>query len=77
MILHWEKDWVSGLEGHLYNTHRLVYSNSWKLLVFDNLLLDHVELPHNLDLAVHLVHIIGWMGKGDHPKTFLPLALFY
>ena len=41
------------------------------------LLLDHVELPHVLDLGVHLVHIIGWMGKGDHPKTFLPLALFY
>ena len=42
-----------------------------------NLLLDHVELPHVLDLAVHLVNFFGWMGQGDHSETFLLLALFY
>ena len=35
----------------------------------DNLLLDHVGLPHVLVLAVHLVNLLGWMGKVDHFKT--------
>ena len=39
------------------------------------LLLDHVGLLHVLDLAVHLVIVFGWMGKGNHSKTFLLLAL--
>ena len=38
--------------------------------MFDNLLHEHVELPHVLDLAVHLVHLTTWMGRGGHPDTF-------
>ena len=41
---------------------------------FVKLLLDHVGLPLVVILAVHLV-IFGWMGQGDHPKTFLLKAL--
>ena len=37
-------------------------------MVVDNLLLDHVGLPHVLVLTVHLVNLLGWMGKGDHSK---------
>ena len=48
-----------------------------KLGVVDNLLLDHVELPNVLDLAVHLVNLVGWMGKRDHSKTILLLEVFY
>ena len=40
-------------------------------MVVDNLIPDHVELTHVLDLAVHLVIIVSWMGKGDHSKTIL------
>ena len=41
-----------------------------KFLVVDNLLFDHVGLPHVLDLAVHLVHLSTWIGLGGHPETF-------
>ena len=44
--------------------------------VLDKVLLDHVGLPHVLVLAVHLVNLLGWMGKGDHSKTFLQLELY-
>ena len=43
----------------------------------ENLLHDHVELPHVLDLAVHQVNFFGWMGTGDHSETPLLLLLFY
>ena len=36
------------------------------MYVLDNLFLNHVGLPHVLVLAVHLVKIFCWMGKGDH-----------
>ena len=36
----------------------------------DNLLPEHVELPHVLDLAVHLVQLTTWMGRGGHTETF-------
>ena len=29
-------------------------------MVVDNLIPDHVELTHVLDLAVHLVNIVSW-----------------
>ena len=32
----------------------------------DNLLPEHVELLHVLDLAVHLVQLTTWMGRGGH-----------
>ena len=42
----------------------------------DNLLPDHVGLPHVLDLAVHLVQLMTWMGRGVHYETFSLLELF-
>ena len=36
----------------------------------NKLLLDHAELPHVLDLAFHLVNLVGWMIKRDNSKTF-------
>ena len=46
------------------------------LWAVDNLLPDHVELPHVLDPAVHLVELMTWMGKGGHTETFPLSALF-
>ena len=45
--------------------------------LIDKLLLEHVELPHILDLAVHLVIFLGWMSQGGHSEPLLLLALFY
>ena len=42
----------------------------------DNLLPDHVGLLHVLDLAVHLVQLMTWMGRGGHYETFSLLELF-
>ena len=42
----------------------------------DNLLPEHVELLHVLDLAVHLVQLTTWMGRGGHTETFSFSALF-
>ena len=39
------------------------------ILVLDNLLFGHVELPYVLDLAIHLVQKLA-KRKGDHSKTF-------
>ena len=43
----------------------------------DKLLLEHVGLPHVLDLAVHLVNFFGGMSQGGHSEPLLLLALFY
>ena len=40
-----------------------------------NYLLDHVGLPHVLVLTVHLVNLLGWMGKGDHSRYLATLLL--
>ena len=48
-------------------------NNLFTVMVIDNLLHCHVELPHVLDLAVHLINFFGWMGQG----TLLQSALFY
>ena len=45
--------------------------------MIDKLLLEHVGLPHVLDLAVHLVNFFGWMSQGGHSKQLLFFALFY
>ena len=42
---------------------------------FDNLLLDHVGLHQVVIVTIPLVFLC-WMGKGDHPKTFLLKALY-
>ena len=42
----------------------------------DNLLPERVELPHVLDLAVHLVQLTTWMGRGGHTETFSLFELF-
>ena len=36
--------------------------------------MDHVGLPHVLVLAVHLVNLLVWIGKGNHSETFLLFA---
>ena len=41
----------------------------------DKLLLEHVVLPHVLDLAVHLVNFFGWMRQRGHSEPLF--ALFY
>ena len=46
------------------------------LLVVDNLLLEHVGLSQVVIVAVHLVIFFCWMGRGDHPETYLLKALF-
>ena len=38
-----------------------------KLWVVDNILPEHVELPHVLDLPVHLDQLTTWTGRGAHP----------
>ena len=43
----------------------------------NNLLLEHVGLPHVLYLAVHLVNFFGWMGQEGHSEPLLLIALFY
>ena len=42
-------------------------------MVVDNLLPDHVGLPHVLDPALNLVQLITW---GGHYETFPLLELF-
>ena len=37
--------------------------------VNDNLPPYHVGLPHVLDIAVHLVQLMTWMGRGGHTET--------
>ena len=32
-------------------------------------------LPHVLVLTVHLVNLLGWMGKGDHSRHLATLLL--
>ena len=44
--------------------------------MIDKLLLEHVGLPHVLDLAVHLVSFFGQMSQGGHFEPLLLLALF-
>ena len=41
------------------------------LSLIDKLLLEHVELPHILGLAVHLVNFLGWMSQGGHSEPHL------
>ena len=45
--------------------------------MIDKVLLEHVRLPHLLDLAVHLVNFFGRMSQGGHSEPLLQLALFY
>ena len=45
--------------------------------MIDKLLLEHVGLPHVLDLTVQLVIFFGWMSQGGHSEPLLLLALFY
>ena len=40
----------------------------------DNLLHEHVELPHALDIAVHLVPLQTWVGREGHTETLRYLA---
>ena len=49
---------------------------SYTRLKNEDLLPDHVELIHVLDLAVHLVQLMTWMGRGGHTETFSLSELF-
>ncbi len=42
----------------------------------DNILPEHVELLHVLDLAVHLDQLTTWMGRGGYTETFFPSTTF-
>ena len=46
----------------------------FQLLVVDNLLPDHVGLPHVLNISVNPI-LMGLIGRADHSETFSPLAL--
>ena len=48
-----------------------------QLGLIDKLLLDHVGLPHVLDLNVHPVIFFGWMSQVGHFEPLLLLSLFY
>ena len=43
--------------------------------LIDKLLLEHVGLPHLLDLAVHLINFFGWMSQEVHSEPLLLLTL--
>ena len=43
--------------------------------MIDKLLLEHVGLPHVLNLAVYLVNFLGWIGKGDHSMYLATLLI--
>ena len=45
--------------------------------LINKLLLEHVGLPHVLDLAVQLVIFFGWMSQGGYSEPLLLIALFY
>ena len=42
-----------------------------KLGLIDKLLLEHVGLPHVLDLAVHQVIFFGWISQGGNSEPLL------
>ena len=63
--------WIKGI---ILGTQLLFFQN---LGLIDKLLLEHVGLPHVLDLAVHLVNFFGWMSQGGHSEPLLLIALFY
>ena len=73
-------DWGSIRSSPKNGKKKKVFQNNPTMvrrLVFDNLLLYHVELAHVLDLTVHLVNIVDWMGTRDPFKTFWLSALFH
>ena len=41
------------------------------IILGNKILLEHVGLPHILDLAVYLVNFFGWMNQGDHSEPLL------
>ena len=45
--------------GHFIDTLRYFATPSLNLVLVNNLLLDHVELPYVLDFAVHQVNFLG------------------
>ena len=61
------------IEGIILGTQLLSFQ---KLGLIEKLLLEHVGLPHVLDLTVHLVNFFGWTSQGGHSEPLLLLALF-
>ena len=58
------------------NLQVLGFSHFQKLWVVDSLIPEHVELPHVLDFAVHLVQLTTWMGiaSGQGGSPLFPLS---
>ena len=65
---------AGGIKGIILCTQLLSFK---KLGLIDKLLLEHVGLPHVLDLGVHLVNFFGWMSQGGHSEQLLLFAPFY
>ena len=63
--------WIKGI---ILGPQLLSYQN---LGLIDKLLLEHVGLPHILNLAVHLVNFLGWMSQGGHSEPLFLGELFY
>ena len=49
-----------------------------KVMGVDNVLHNYVEQLHVLDLPVHQVNFLGWMGdgEGDHSETLLVVVAY-
>ena len=63
---------AGGIKGIILGTQLLFFQN---LGLIDKLLLEHVGLPHVLDLAVHLVNFFG-LDESRGPFSNL-LIIFY
>ena len=59
----WSIFWAGWVKGIILGTWLLSFKKLW---LIDKLLLEHVELTHVLDLAVHMVNFFGWMSQGGH-----------
>ena len=70
----WSIFWAGWVKWIILGTWLLSFLN---LGLIDKLLLEHVGLPHVLDLAVHLVKFFCWMSQGSHSEKLLFFALFY
>ena len=62
------KIWAGWIKGIILGTQLLSFQ---KLGLIEKLLLEHVGLPHVLDLTVHLVNFLGQMSQGGHSEPCL------
>ena len=74
MILHWYKDIVLGLAGYLPNNRIYLSTPTSRKGGFDRHLLDHVGLPHVLDLTIDWV-IFGSVRSSRSHNVHLSVRL--